>query len=162
MDFYLDPSVLMILIVFGFVVAFIDSVVGGGGLIALPALLFTGLNPASAVATNKLASTMGSATSNIVFYRSGNLNLKSAFKLVPLTFIGSIIGAWTVHLMNPEVLKPLMLIMLGAVAIYTIFKRIGVVFPLIRNCLVDTSLFLPFYFCYWFYDGFLGPGTGSF
>ena len=135
--------------------AFIDSVVGGGGLIALPALLFTGLNPASAVATNKLASTMGSATSNIVFYRSGNLDLKSAFKLVPLTFIGSIIGAWTVHLMNPEVLKPLMLIMLGAVAIYTIFKRIGVVFPLIRNCLVDTSLFLLSLFCYWFYDGFL-------
>ena len=162
MDFYLDPSVLMILIVFGFVAAFIDSVVGGGGLIALPALLFTGLNPASAVATNKLASTMGSATSNIVFYRSGNLDLKSAFKLVPLTFIGSIIGAWTVHLMNPEVLKPLMLIMLGAVAIYTIFKRIGVVFPLIRNCLVDTSLFLLSLFCYWFYDGFLGPGTGSF
>ena len=105
---------------------------------------------------------MGSATSNIVFYRSGNLDLKSAFKLVPLTFIGSIIGAWTVHLMNPEVLKPLMLIMLGAVAIYTIFKRIGVVFPLIRNCLVDTSLFLLSLFCYWFYDGFLGPGTGSF
>ena len=132
MDFYLDPSVLMILIVFGFVAAFIDSVVGGGGLIALPALLFTGLNPASAVATNKLASTMGSATSNIVFYRSGNLDLKSAFKLVPLTFIGSIIGAWIVHLMNPEVLKPLMLIMLGVVAIYTIFKRIGEVFPLIK------------------------------
>ena len=64
---------------------------------------------------------MGSATSNIVFYRSGNLDLKSAFKLVPLTFIGSIIGI--VHLMNPEVLKPLMLIMLGAVAIYTIFKK---------------------------------------
>lgn len=123
MDFYLDPSVLIILIAFGFLAAFIDSVVGGGGLIALPALLFTGLNPASAVATNKLASTMGCATSNIVFYRSGNLDLKSAFKLVPLTFIGSIIGAWTVHLMNPEVLKPLMLIMLGAVAIYTIFKK---------------------------------------
>ena len=75
---------------FGFVAAFIDSVVGGG-LIALPALLFTGLNP-GAVATNKLASTMGSATSNIVFYRSGNLDLKSALKLFPITFIGSIIG----------------------------------------------------------------------
>ena len=136
--------------------AFIDSVVGGGGLIALPALLFTGLNPASAVATNKLASTMGSATSNIVFYRSGNLDLKSAFKLVPLTFIGSIIGAWTVHLMNPEVLKPLMLIMLGAVAIYTIFKRIGVVFPLIK-IVWSTRHYFYFLFCYWFYDGFLGP-----
>ena len=105
---------------------------------------------------------MGSATSNIVFYRSGNLDLKSAFKLVPLTFIGSIIGAWIVHLMNPEVLKPLMLIMLVWSLFIRYLKRIGEVFPLIKNCLVDTSLFLPFYFCYWFYDGFLGPGTGSF
>ena len=46
---------------------------------------------------------MGSATSNIVFYRSGNLDLKSAFKLFPITFIGSIIGAWTVHLMNRSI-----------------------------------------------------------
>ena len=85
---------------------------------------------------------MGSATSNIVFYRSGNLDLKSAFKLVPLTFIGSIIGAWTVHLMNPEVLKPLMLIMLGVVAIYTIFKKDWGSISTHKNCRVDTSLFL--------------------
>ena len=104
---------------------------------------------------------MGSATSNIVFYRSGNLDLKSAFKLFPITFIGSIIGAWTVHLMNPEVLKPLMLIMLGVVAIYTIFKRIGVVFPLIK-IVWSTRHYFYLLFCYWFYDGFLGPGTGSF
>ncbi len=163
MDFYLDPSVLMILIVFGFVAAFIDSVVGGGGLIALPALLFTGLNPASAVATNKLASTMGSATSNIVFYRSGNLDLKSAFKLFPITFIGSIIGAWTVHLMNPEVLKPLMLIMLGVVAIYTIFKKDwGSISTHKKLSGRHVIIFTFFIFIIGFYDGFLGPGTGSF
>ncbi len=151
MDLYLDPSVLMILIVFGFVAAFIDSVVGGGGLIALPALLFTGLNPASAVATNKLASTMGSATSNIVFYRSGNLDLKSAFKLFPITFIGSIIGAWTVHLMNPEVLKPLMLIMLGVVAIYTIFKKDWGSISTHKNLSGrHVIIFTFFYFYYWF------------
>lgn len=163
MDFYLDPSVLMILIVFGFVAAFIDSVVGGGGLIALPALLFTGLNPASAVATNKLASTMGSATSNIVFYRSGNLDFKSAFKLFPITFIGSIIGAWTVHLMNPEVLKPLMLIMLGVVAIYTIFKKDwGSISTHKKLSGRHVIIFTFFIFVIGFYDGFLGPGTGSF
>ncbi|GED17480.1 Sulfite exporter TauE/SafE [Aneurinibacillus migulanus] len=54
MHLYLDPLILIVLIVFRFLASFIDSVVGGGGLIALPALLFTGLNPASAVATNKL------------------------------------------------------------------------------------------------------------
>src|SRR4051794_7059069 len=123
MPFHLDPSLLVILIVFGFLAAFIDSVVGGGGLIALPALLFTGLPPASAVATNKLAGTIGSFTSTVMFYRSGKLDIKSVYKLFPLTFIGSMIGAWIVHLLDPNVLKPLMLVMLAAVAIYTIFKK---------------------------------------
>ncbi|SDZ42786.1 TSUP family transporter [Bacillus sp. 166amftsu] len=163
MDFQLDPSILIILIVFGFLASFIDSVVGGGGLIALPALLFTGLNPAGAVATNKLASTMGCVTSNIVFYRSGNLDLKSAFKLFPLTFIGSIVGAWVVHLMNPEILKPLMLLMLGAVAIYTIFKKDwGSISTHKKLSVRHFIIFTFFVFIIGFYDGFLGPGTGSF
>ncbi|WIY59503.1 TSUP family transporter [Bacillus arachidis] len=163
MDFQLDPSILIILIVFGFLASFIDSVVGGGGLIALPALFFTGLNPAGAVATNKLASTMGCVTSNIVFYRSGNLDLKSAFKLFPLTFIGSIVGAWTVHLMNPEILKPLMLLMLGAVAIYTIFKKDwGSISTHKKLSVRHFIIFIFFVFVIGFYDGFLGPGTGSF
>src|SRR3954471_17423125 len=88
MLFDLDPTLLIILVVFGFLAAFIDSVVGGGGLIALPALLFTGLSPAAAVATNKLAGTIGSLTSTIMFYRSGQINLNSVYKLFPLTFIG--------------------------------------------------------------------------
>ncbi|WP_459500437.1 TSUP family transporter [Bacillus sp. C1] len=163
MDFQLDPSILIILIVFGFLASFIDSVVGGGGLIALPALLFTGLNPAGAVATNKLASTMGCVTSNIVFYRSGNLELKSALKLFPLTFIGSIVGAWIVHLMNPEILKPLMLLMLGIVAIYTIFKKDwGSISTHKKLSARHFIIFTFFVFVIGFYDGFLGPGTGSF
>lgn len=163
MDFHLDPSVLIILVVFGFLASFIDSVVGGGGLIALPALLFTGLNPAGAVATNKLASTIGCLTSNIMFYRSGKLDIKSVFKLFPLSFIGSIFGAWTVHLINPELLKPLMLVMLAAVAIYTIFKKDwGSISTPKKLSIRHFIIFLVVIFAIGFYDGFLGPGTGSF
>lgn len=163
MLFDLDPSLLLILVVFGFLAAFIDSVVGGGGLISLPALLFTGLSPASAVATNKLAGTIGSLTSTIMFYRSGKLELKSIYKLFPLVFIGSMIGAWTVHLMNPNVLKPLMLIMLAAVAIYTIFKKDwGNVSTYKKLSMRYLLLFMVLIFAIGFYDGFLGPGTGSF
>lgn len=159
----LDPSMLVILIVFGFLAGFIDSVVGGGGLITLPALLFTGLNPAAAVATNKLVGTMGSFTSTLMFYRSGNLDLKTLYKLFPLVFIGSMIGAWTVYMMDPALLKPLMLVMLAAVAIYTIFKKdwgsVSTYKKLsTRNFIVFTLLI----FAIGFYDGFLGPGTGSF
>ncbi|AGK53702.1 TSUP family transporter [Bacillus sp. 1NLA3E] len=163
MHFDLDPSLLIILIVFGFLAAFIDSVVGGGGLITLPALLFTGLTPASAVATNKLAGSVGSFTSTIMFYRSGKLNLSSVYKLFPLVFIGSMMGAWTVHLMNPEVLKPLMLVMLAIVAIYTIFKKdwgsISTYKKLANRHLI---IFIMLIFVIGFYDGFIGPGTGSF
>ncbi|WP_442600189.1 TSUP family transporter [Neobacillus sp. D3-1R] len=163
MPFDLDPSILMILVVFGFLAAFIDSVVGGGGLIALPALLFTGLSPASAVATNKLAGTMGSLTSTIMFYRSGKLDIKSVYKLFPLTFIGSMIGAWIVHLMNPEVLKPLMLVMLAGVAVYTIFKKNwGTISVKKELSIYHMILFVVLIFTIGFYDGFIGPGTGSF
>lgn len=163
MLFDLDPSLLLILVVFGFLAAFIDSVVGGGGLIALPALLFTGLTPAAAVATNKLAGTIGSLTSTVMFYRSGELNLKSVYKLFPLTFIGSMIGAWTVHLMNPELLKPLMLIMLAVVAIYTIFKKDwGSISTDKKFAIHHQIIFMLVIFAIGFYDGFIGPGTGSF
>ncbi|PFP25993.1 hypothetical protein COJ96_19305 [Bacillus sp. AFS073361] len=163
MLFDLDPSLLFILVVFGFLAAFIDSVVGGGGLIALPALLFTGLTPAAAVATNKLAGTIGSLTSTVMFYRSGELNLKSVYKLFPLTFIGSMIGAWTVHLMNPELLKPLMLIMLAVVAIYTIFKKDwGSISTDKKFAIHHQTMFMLAIFAIGFYDGFIGPGTGSF
>ncbi|WP_251551115.1 TSUP family transporter [Neobacillus muris] len=163
MFFDLDPSLLLILLVFGFLAAFIDSVVGGGGLIALPALLFTGLPPAAAVATNKLAGTVGSLTSTIMFYRSGKVELKSIYKLFPLTFIGSMIGAWTVHLMNPEVLKPLMLVMLAAVAIYTIFKKnLGTISVKKELSIRHSIIFVVLIFAIGFYDGFIGPGTGSF
>ncbi|WP_129728181.1 TSUP family transporter [Ectobacillus funiculus] len=159
----LDPSLLLILIVFGFLAAFIDSVVGGGGLIALPALLFTGLTPATAVATNKLAGTLGSLTSTIMFYRSGKLDLTSIYRLFPLVFIGSMIGAWTVHLMNPEVLKPLMLVMLAAVAIYTVFKKDwGSISTYKKLSIRHFIIFMIVIFAIGFYDGFLGPGTGSF
>ncbi|WP_338450148.1 TSUP family transporter [Niallia oryzisoli] len=163
MFFDLDPSLLMILIVFGFLAAFIDSVVGGGGLITLPALLFTGLSPAAAVATNKLASTIGSLTSTFMFYRSGKIDIKSVYKLFPLSFFGSMLGAWTVHLINPEVLKPLMLVMLAAVAVYTIFKKDwGSISSPKKLSIRHFILFMAAIFAIGFYDGFLGPGTGSF
>lgn len=163
MLFELEPSILIFLIILGFIAAFIDSVVGGGGLITLPALLFIGINPVSAVATNKLVGTMGSLSSALMFYRSGKLDLISIYKLFPLVFIGSMVGAWTVHLMNPELLKPLMLVMLATVAIYTIFKKDwGSISTYKKLSLDHFILFMVLIFTIGFYDGFLGPGTGSF
>lgn len=163
MGFDIDPQLILILVGFGFLAAFIDSVVGGGGLISLPALMFSGLSPSAAVATNKLASSMGSLTSTIAFYRSGKLDLKSVSKFVPFVFICSIIGAWIVHLLDPNLLKPLMLIMLAVVAVYTILKKdwggISGVKKLSKPKYIFFFIIIAFI---GFYDGFLGPGTGSF
>jgi uncharacterized membrane protein YfcA len=73
------------------------------------------------------------------------------------------IGAWTVHLMNPELLKPLMLIMLAVVAIYTIFKKDwGSISTDKKFAIHHQIIFMLVIFAIGFYDGFIGPGTGSF
>lgn len=163
MLFDIDLTTILLLFLFGFLAAFIDSIVGGGGLISLPALMFTGLSPSAAVATNKLAGTMGSLTSTITFYRSGKLDLKTVIKLFPIVFIAAGIGAWIVHSMDPSVLKPLMLVMLAGVLAYTLLKKDwGSISTYKKLSTIKYIGFFLLIFAIGFYDGFLGPGTGSF
>ncbi|PEF34515.1 hypothetical protein CON84_25630 [Bacillus sp. AFS094228] len=156
-------STLLLLMFFGFLAAFIDSVVGGGGLISIPALLFSGLSPSAAIATNKLASSMGSLTSTIAFIRSGKVDFKLVSKLFPLIFIGSLLGAWVVNFVSPELLKPMILVLLIAIAIYTFFKKDwGQKSTYHTLTWQKAALFAFAIFAIGFYDGFLGAGTGSF
>lgn len=94
----LDLFNIVLFVVTGFVAAFIDSTVGGGGLISVPALLTSGLPVSMVLGTNKLAASMGAVTSVISFWRSGNINKKLVISLVPMSMIGSVCGAYTVHL----------------------------------------------------------------
>ncbi|MUV05797.1 TSUP family transporter [Planococcaceae bacterium Storch 2/2-2] len=161
--FDIDSTIIILLVVFGFIAAFVDSVVGGGGLITLPALLFTGLPPATAIATNKLASSIGSFTSSVVFFRSGKLDKRLVAKLFPVTFVFAMLGAYSVHLVNPDLLKPFMLVMLAVVAVYTIFKKDwGQIEAMTKVSRTKLLLFVALIGLIGFYDGFLGPGTGSF
>ncbi|MBF4501855.1 TSUP family transporter [Savagea sp. SN6] len=159
----LNLTILLILIIFGFLAAFVDSVVGGGGLITLPALLFTGISPTAALATNKLASSIGSFTSSFMFLRSGHLDVKSLMKLFPLSFFGAMLGAYTVSFFDPNVLKPLMLIMLAIIAVYTLMKKDWGSVTQMKHFSTSTALLFAGIIAFiGFYDGFLGPGTGSF
>lgn len=159
----IDIVKIIVLIFFGFVGAFINAIVGGGGLITLPALLSVGLPPSAAIATNKLAASMGNFTSSLTFLRAGKIDLKLIGPILPLVFIFSMIGAWTVHLMPSEMLKPLVIIMLIVVLIYTSLKKDwGQLenrkeFTWRRGILFFSGIIL-----LGFYDGFFGPGTGSF
>ena len=90
----LDPSTIAFLLLAGFIAAFIDSTVGGGGLISTPALLALGLPVNFALGTNKLAASMGGLMSVFSFWRAGKINQKVAISLMPLSFLGSALGAY--------------------------------------------------------------------
>ncbi|UTR13545.1 TSUP family transporter [Salipaludibacillus sp. LMS25] len=155
--------ILTFLIFAGFAAAFIDAVVGGGGLISIPALLFTGLSPSVALGTNKLAATMGALTSTINFLRSGKINKKLVVKLLPLSIIGSGIGVYVVQLIPPEFLKPIILTLLILVTIYTIIKKDWGMKSTFKKLSMKMTIFIVLAtLILGFYDGFLGAGTGSF
>ena len=159
----LDPSQLLFLVFFGFMAAFIDSIVGGGGLISVPALMWTGLPPISVLATNKGAAIFSSITSFTTFLKSGKMDTWLIKRLFPLALLGSGAGVFTVRLIPPDILRPLVTIMLMLVLVYTLFKKDwgkeshyeGMsTRKLILAGIASFSL--------GFYDGFFGPGAGSF
>lgn len=156
-------DILLFLIAIGFVAAFVDSVVGGGGIIALPALMMTGLPPSMALGTNKLGGTLSSLTSTISFLSSGKINGKLVLALFPLSFAGSALGTYTVHLLPSSFLRPIVVGMLVVILMYTLFKKnwngAGAPLPLTPARIAAIG------FCalaLGYYDGFFGPGTGSF
>lgn len=119
----LDLHMLAFLVFFGFMASFIDSVVGGGGLISIPALMWTGLPPVTVLGTNKCAAVMGAFTSFATFVRSGKVDVWLIKRLFPIALIGSGLGVLTVRLIPPDVLRPLVVVMLIAVLIYSVLKK---------------------------------------
>jgi len=158
----LDTVTVVFLIVAGFISAFIDSTVGGGGLISTPALLSLGLPVPYALGTNKVAASMGCLTSVISFWRAGKIK-KTAFALMPLSFLGSALGAYVVYLLPEKLMKNIIVVLLVAVAVYTYRRKdwgdTSAVQQLGIHALIGA---IAMAFAIGFYDGFFGPGTGSF
>nr|WP_217367597.1 TSUP family transporter [Brevibacillus sp. HB1.2] len=159
----MDLSTIVLLAVFGFIAAFIDSTVGGGGLISLPALLGLGMPPYLALGTNKLAGTISSATSSYTFIKNGKFDKKLMLILFPVSLIGAYFGAKTVLFVPQEFLKILVVIMMALIFVYTLFnKRFGQDSNYKGLTKFTLGIGIPFTFLIGFYDGFFGPGTGSF
>lgn len=156
-------EMMIFIIIGGFVAAYVDSVVGGGGLIALPVLLATGLPPAIALGTNKLAGTMSSLTSTISFMRSGNVDLKAVRGLFLLSLLGAVCGTMVLRQIPSDFLRPLVVVMLILITIYTIFRKNWGDLSTFRQFSTKTAMLMGLAaFGLGFYDGFFGPGTGSF
>lgn len=159
----LGLDMIVFLVVMGFAAAFIDAVVGGGGLISVPALLVTGLSPVLVLGTNKFGGTLSSLSSSASYFYSGKINAKLIAWLVPLSFFGSVFGAYTVTQIPSEFLKPLVVFMLVVITIYTLVKKDWGVRSTYRGLSRRAfKLSVCAAFVIGFYDGFFGPGTGSF
>ncbi len=166
-DFFHDYNLITVavLTIISFIAGFIDSIVGGGGLIQIPALLI-GL-PRSPLpvlfGTNKIAALSGTTIAAFQYSRRVKYDFRLLLTVSVFAFIASHMGARAVSAIDPDVLRPLILVILIAIAIYTFIRKdLGSVqtktLPVGMQILYGSlaACFIGFY------DGFFGPGTGSF
>ncbi|QCU72330.1 hypothetical protein E5843_01145 [Luteimonas yindakuii] len=158
MEFGLD--ILALLALAAFVAGTIDAMAGGGGLITIPALMAAGVPPVQALATNKLQSSFGTSSAVYAFARRGWIDFRRIAWPAGGAFVGSVGGALAVQAVDPSFLAGLVPLLLIAMAGYFLFgpkasetethARLG------EGALVVVMVGLGFY------DGFFGPGAGSF
>lgn len=151
------------LLLFGaaLVAGFVDAIAGGGGLITVPALLFAGVPPLSSIATNKLQSSFGTLIASITMLRHRVVTLAEVRWLVVAAFIGGASGAFVVRMVSTAALELVVPLVLAGIATYFVFaKSVGDEETSPRlSAVVYRSTVVP---VIGFYDGFFGPGTGSF
>lgn len=152
-----ELSTLALLAGVGLVAGFVDSIAGGGGLLALPSLLLAGLDPVSALATNKLQGSFGTASATHTFWKKGLLRPSEHVAEIAMVFVGSALGVFAVSYLPTDFLRRVMPVLLVLVAGYfALSPKLAVgKFPIaVFSFLVAPLL--------GFYDGVFGPGTGSF
>jgi uncharacterized protein len=161
-------TTLLLLSLAAFFAGFVDSIAGGGGLIQLPAL-FVFLPPSIAgivpqvMGINKFSSICGTAVATIQYARKVNFRWGILLPVAVCAFVFSKLGAKTVRLINPEYIKPLILVLLAVVAVYTYTrKKTAPENPLEMPEKARLLLAVAVGGAIGFYDGFFGPGTGTF
>lgn len=150
-----------LLFLVGLVAGTVDAVAGGGGLITVPALLNLGLPVPLALGTNKFQSSFGSVSASWHFVRRGTVDLKECGLGIVMTLIGACLGATAVQQIDSDLLKHVVPWLLAAILIYTLLRpAIGTDEQ--RPRMQRALFFVTFGLGLGFYDGFFGPGTGSF
>lgn len=136
----------------------VDAIAGGGGLITLPALLAVHLQPHIALGTNKAQSMWGSGAAMVAFWRADRVDRKQATYAFPLAFVGSLVGATVVSGISQDALKPIVIAMLIGAAVLLVIKKPS------RDRDAPSRWWVPALLALLIgaYDGFFGPGTGTF
>ena len=144
---------------------FVDSIVGGGGLILVPALFatFPGAPPATLLGTNKGASVWGTAFATWQYSRRVEMRWASLLPAAGAGFVASFAGAWLVTVVSADFLRKLLPLVLLAVLIYTVYKKdLGQTHAPRFSGMQEVWMAVAIGALIGFYDGFFGPGTGSF
>jgi uncharacterized membrane protein YfcA len=153
--------ILPLLFTTGLIAGTVDAIAGGGGLISLPVLLGVGMPPHLALGTNKLQSTVGTAVATYTYARTGWLKKEGLLVGLICSFFGSLLGATTSQIMSGGTLKRVIPVFLCIILVYTILSpRFGMKDEKPR--IKETTFYIIFGSLLGFYDGFLGPGVGSF
>lgn len=146
-----------------FLAGFIDAIGGGGGLISLPAYLFAGLPPHMAIATNKMSSTCGTAVATVRLLIKNKVNWLLAALSVGMAVIGSSIGAKLSLALDEKIILYLMIFVLPVCAFFVLNKKLFRDYPADSPVTWKTYIItLASALIIGMYDGFYGPGTGTF
>ena len=161
MWFEVTADLAALLIVAAFLAGLVDAIAGGGGLITVPALLLAGASPLQALATNKLQGTFGAATAVITYARAGQVRPGDQLGMAAVSAVAGAAGALTAHMVPAGVLRLIMPVVLIGIALFFALKpgltddaRIRRISPALFTFAVVPVIAA--------YDGFFGPGTGSF
>ena len=153
-------EILTFLFFVGVVAGFLDTLVGGGGLLAVPALLLSGIPPLYVLGTNKFQGSMGTGIATFLLFRKKKLDWNSVKNLMFASFIGSIVGGVIIQFVDTQFLSFVIPIVLVFIAIYFIVS------PKPKSTVGNSKPNKKFEFfavpVVGFYDGMFGPGAGSF
>lgn len=159
--FEIATHLALLLICAAFLAGFVDAIAGGGGLITVPALLLAGASPIETLATNKLQGSFGAGTAVLAYARAGHVRPLDQLGMAVVAAVAGGMGALLAHLMPAQALRVIMPVVLVAVALFFAFKpgisdadRVERIKPAVFSFTAVPMIAA--------YDGFFGPGTGSF
>lgn len=160
MEFDLTLTTLLALVAVALVAGFVDSIAGGGGMITIPALYLAGIPPHEALGTNKFQAVFGSFSAALYFLRKGHLDLKKCALFAGFAFVFALGGTLAVQVISADFLRKAIPFLLIFFALYFLFSpKVSEESSKARFSRIALSFVIG---AIGFYDGFFGPGTGSF
>ncbi len=163
--------VLLLIFAVGLVAGFVDAIAGGGGLIMLPGLIFSGLPVSGAIATNKLCGTFGALTSTLKFAQSKQIDWHACAAMGLPVVLGAYLGSRSIGLLPSAWAEPLVIVLMVAITFFVVCNPgFGTTkrperdsgFERSQQNLKHVLLGILAGGAIGFHDGFFGPGTGIF